>query len=275
METMVDRLDDKKTRLADALKRFDRLAVALSGGVDSALLLSLAHETIGRGVIAVTARSPIHPPQEVADAVEVARRLGIRHYIIESDEMEQPGFAANPPERCYICKTRVFARLLAFIREQGIDHLVHGANADDPGDYRPGLQAAAELGVTAPLLDAGMTKDDIRRLARERELHVWNKPAMACLATRIPYGTPVTRERLAQIEAAEQTLRDLGLAGFRVRHHGEIARIEVPADRIASLAADAMRSRVVKRLKAIGFLHVCMDLEGYVAGSMNRMLADR
>ena len=271
-KTMPDPFDDKKARLIDALKRFDRLAVALSGGVDSALLLSMAREVLGQQVIAVTARSPIHPREEVADAAAVARGLGIPHFIVDTDEMAQADFIANPPRRCYICKKIVFNRLLHLIREKGIEHLAHGANADDMADYRPGLQAAAELGVAAPLLDAGMTKDDIRRLAGERGLHVWNKPAMACYATRIPYGTPIDDTKVAQIEQAEAVLVDLGFAGGRIRHHGDVARIEVPLDRIEALVAAPLRGQVAERLKAIGFLHVCVDLEGYVSGSMNRVL---
>jgi uncharacterized protein len=246
--------------------------VALSGGVDSAVLLAEAHAVLGNRVVAVTAHSPIHPDQEVADAAKIAIEFGVTHLIVDSGEIERADFLANTPQRCYICKKAVFGQLLALIRQHGIQHLAHGANVDDLGDYRPGLSAARELGVAAPLLDAGLTKEDIRQVARERGLFVWDKPAMACFATRFPYGTPISPKTVEQVKRAEQILAEAGFIGFRVRHHGDVARIEVPVDQLSRLVADPLRSRIVAQFSDIGFLHVCADLEGYVPGSLNRVL---
>jgi uncharacterized protein len=267
-------LQDKNTRLKKFLKAFDRLAVALSGGVDSGLLLAEAHAVLGNRLIAVTARSPIHPEQEVADASRICSSLGVAHLIVDSDEIHRADFLANTPERCYICKKNVFGLLFSVIRAKGYTHLAHGANADDLGDYRPGLRAARELGVVAPLIHAGYTKDDIRRAARQRGLSVWDKPAMACIATRFPYGTPISAATVEQVKRAEQGLADAGLVGCRVRHHGDVARIEVPVEQLAMLVADPLRSRIVDQFRTIGFLHISLDLEGYVSGSMNRSLGD-
>ena len=265
--------EDKKKRLTKRLAGFDRLAVALSGGVDSALLLAEAQAALGERVIAVTARSPIHPEREVADAVKIADFLGVEHLIVDSSESEHPDFLANPPERCYICKKVIFGQLISVVGKRGISNLAHGANADDLDDYRPGLQAAEEMGVAAPLMDAGLTKADIRQMARQRHLLVWDKPAMACMATRFPYGSPIRLDVVAQIKQAETVLVDAGIQGGRVRYHGDVARIEVPLKQLAALVLDPLRTRVVERLRAIGFLHVSADLEGYVAGSLNRPLA--
>ncbi|WP_319409306.1 ATP-dependent sacrificial sulfur transferase LarE [uncultured Desulfosarcina sp.] len=265
-------LQEKKNRLRRHLQTFDRLAVALSGGVDSALLLAEAHAVLGRWVIAVTARSPIHPDQDVDDAATIAAGLGVPHFIVDSGEMGRADFLANTPERCYICKKNVFGHLLTLIREKGFKHLAHGANADDRGDYRPGMRAARELGVAAPLMDAGLTKDDIRRMAKDRGLFVWDKPAMACLATRFPYGTPLDAGKIEMVRYAEQVLAGIGLVGCRVRHHGAVARIEVPLDRLPALVADPLRGRIIEQFRKIGFLHITVDLEGYVPGSMNRVL---
>lgn len=267
-------LQEKKKGLIRLLKTFDSLAVALSGGVDSALLLAEAHAVLGKLVIAVTARSPIHPDRDVDDAATIAASLGVPHLIVDSGEMGRTDFLANTPERCYICKKTVFGHLLTLIREKGFQHLAHGANADDRGDYRPGMRAARELGVSAPLMDAGLTKDDIRQMAKDRGLFVWNKPAMACLATRFPYGTPIDADKIEKIRLAEQVLDAAGLVGCRVRHHGDVARIEVPLAQLPVLVADPLRRRIVEQFRKIGFLYISADLEGYVSGSMNRVLGD-
>ena len=267
-------LQEKKNRLTRLLKTFDRLAVALSGGVDSALLLAEAHAVLGRFVIAVTARSPIHPDQDLDDAAKIAASLGVPHFIVDSGEMGRADFLANTPERCYICKKSVFGHLMRLIREKGFQHLAHGANADDHSDYRPGMRAARELGVAAPLMDAGLTKGDIRRMAKDRGLFVWDKPAMACLATRFPYGTPINAAKIEMVRRAEQVLAGIGFVGCRVRHHGDVARVEVPLDRLPELVADPLRGRIIEHFRKIGFLHITVDLEGYVSGSMNRVLGD-
>lgn len=265
-------LQDKQTRLSRVLMSFDRLAVALSGGVDSALLLAEAHSVLGKNVIAVTARSPIHPNTEIDDAAKIAAILGVDHFIVDSQEMVRLDFIANTPERCYICKNSVFGHLMTLIRQKGFKNLAHGANVDDRGDYRPGMRAARELGVAAPLMEAGLNKNDIRRLAKNRDLFVWDKPAMACLATRIPYGISIDAVKIEQVRQAEQVLAAAGLVGCRVRHHGDVARIEVPVDQLSALVTDPLRHRIVESLRKIGFLYVSIDLEGYVSGSMNRVL---
>lgn len=265
-------LQDKRIRLLQVLKTFDRLAVALSGGVDSALLLAEARDVLANRVVAVTARSAIHPQHDVDDAARIAAELGVSHWMVDSTEMDRGDFLANTPERCYICKKVVFSQLLNLIREHGFLHLAHGANRDDQGDYRPGMKAARELGVVAPLIDAGFAKDDIRQLARARGLFVWDKPAMACLATRFPYGTGITPARVEQVRQAEALLASVGLAACRVRYHGDVARIEVPVNALSQVVVDPLRGRIVRCLRKIGFLHVAIDLEGYVAGSMNRSL---
>lgn len=272
---MCTSFEDKQKRLIECLAAFDRLAVALSGGVDSALLLAEAQAVLGNRVIAVTARSPIHPEREVADAVAIAEFLGVEHLIVDSRESEHADFLANPPERCYICKKVIFGQLISVVGKQGFSNLAHGANADDRGDYRPGMQAAEELGVAAPLMDAGLTKEDIRQMARQRRLFVWDKPSMACMATRFPYGSPILPDVVEQIKQAEAVLVDAGIEGGRVRYHGDVARVEVPLKHLTALVSDPLRMRVVERLRAIGFLHVSADLEGHISGSMNRPLAKR
>lgn len=269
---MQDALEDKQKRLHRRLRSFGRLAIAFSGGVDSAVLLAEAHAVLPGRVMALTARSPIHPAAERADARRIAAELGVPHLIVDSHEMAQADFLANPPERCYICKKTVLTQLVALAADNGFDHLAHGANADDRYDYRPGQRAADELGVAAPLMEAGLSKAEIRRIARDRGLFVWDKPAMACLATRLPYGSPIRIEQVAQVERAEAVLRAAGFPECRVRHHGAVARIEVPADQLTRLATEPVRRQLVERLRDIGFQHVAADLEGYVSGSMNRAI---
>ena len=265
-------LQDKKKRLEAVLSSYDRLAVALSGGVDSAFLLASARDMIGEAVVAVTARSSIHFDREVADAAKVAESLGVPHLIIDSDEMELPEFLENTPQRCYICKKHLFGKMQSLVKQRGFPVLAHGSNVDDLKDFRPGLQAAREFGVVAPLEEAGLTKSDIRRLARKRGLFVWNKPAMACIASRFPYGSPINSEKIEQVKAAEQILVNQGFMGCRIRHHGAIARIEVQLPQLPELISEPIRSRIVDELKQLGFLYICMDMEGYVSGSMNRSL---
>lgn len=262
----------KKERLTAVLRRHAPLAVAFSGGVDSTFLTAVAAEALGDGVTAVTVQAPIHSRREIAEAVETAAALGVRHLVIPMAEIEDPAFVSNPPDRCYICKKIVFGRIMERLSARGITRLAHGANLDDLGDYRPGLKAAEEMGVLAPLVDAALGKADIRALSRAMGLPTWNRPSAACLASRIPYGRPITLSVLAMIETAEEALQDLGFAGCRVRHHGDIARIEVPASDIERLAAEATRGEVTARLRAIGFAHVALDLEGYTQGSLNRVL---
>lgn len=269
---MDSELEEKNRRLREALKRCRPLAVAFSGGVDSSFLVATAAAVLGDDVTAFTVHAPIHSRREVAQAVDTAAKLGVRHVVIPFDEMGDPEFTANPPNRCYICKKIVFGEILRHAAALGLPHLAHGVNLDDLGDYRPGLKAAGEMGVLAPLVEAGLTKADIRELSHAVGLPTWDRPSMACLASRIPYGRPITAAVLQMVETAEEALQDLGFAGCRVRHHGEIARIEVAGRDVERIAREETRQAVVARLRAIGFTHVTLDLEGYIQGSLNRTL---
>lgn len=265
-------LAEKRKRLAAILAGWDSLAVAFSGGVDSTYLLAMARSNIGERVLAITARSPLHPKRETAAAAEVARFLGVRHIIVPSSEMTLAEFTANPPNRCYVCKRNVMAEVLATAAENGITRVAHGAHAGDLSDYRPGLKAAVELGLEAPLMEAGLDQAEIRELSRRMRLPTWKKPSMACLASRIPYGNPITVPALGMVEEAEDFLRDVGFSHCRVRHHGEVARIEVAGGAVSRLLREPIRGQVLLRLREIGFAHVAVDIEGYTTGSLNRSL---
>jgi len=262
----------KFRRMLAGLAAYDRLGVAFSGGVDSSVLLIAAHRVLGDKVVAFTARSPIHPPADFAAACSVAAAAGIDLVQIQTDEWQQEAFLTNTADRCYECKKILFARMAAVAADYGIAALVHGANADDAADYRPGLRAAAEMGVGAPLADAGLGKADIRQLARSLGLSVWDRPAMACLATRIPYGQPITLDALNLVAAAEDVLAHNGFAACRVRIADRSAHIEVPLDQMERLVATRLRAAVVQKLRSLGLLRICLDLEGYVPGKMNRWL---
>ncbi len=268
---MIDaELKTKRDRLAAILEGLDSLVVAFSGGVDSTLLLAMAREALGDRVLAVTAESPIHPRAETGSARNLARGLGVRHILFRSGEMAQPDFLANLKGRCYLCKKSMLTEVFKIARENNIPHVAHGANLDDLDDFRPGFKAAEEMGVLAPLMDAAFTKADVRALSRAMNLETWNKPAMACLASRVPYETVITSEILAMVERGEIVLMDLGFTACRLRHHGPVARIEAPPDDIPGMLDAPLREKIVRRLRAIGYLHVSLDLEGYVQGSLNR-----
>jgi uncharacterized protein len=237
--------------------------------VDSTFLLAVAHSVLGDRLVAVTAQSPVHPARESAFAVRFAKSRHIRHRLVRSQEMQQADFLANPLDRCYICKKNILAQLLAIGRQLGVDRVAHGANVDDLGDYRPGMQAAEEAGVAAPLLEAGLTKDDIRRLSKQMNLETWDRPSMACLATRIPYGTPITETALKMVDQAEELLLNLGFTTCRVRHHGDVCRIELLPDELVKALEGDIRRTVAIELRRIGFRYVTVDLQGYVQGSMN------
>ena len=264
-------MNAKFDALRDRLESLGSVLVAYSGGVDSSLLLKVATMTPAR-VLAVTAASATYPQAEIEAAAQLAREMEVRHMIIDTDEMDNPVFCANPPERCYHCKKSLFASLQSIAREQGLQAIIDGANADDRGDFRPGSEAARECGVFSPLQEAGLTKTDIRHLARCLGLPNWDKPSMACLSSRIPYGQAITIEKLEQVAAAEAYLRQLGLQEVRVRHHDSIARIEVNPSAFALLIDDRVRQALTGRLQELGFTYVTLDLQGFRSGSMNAVL---
>ncbi len=263
---------DKKARLIAALKKMNPLLVAFSGGVDSAFLLAAANETLGREVTAATAVSPIHPLRERMEAITFARERDIPHLLFSSHESDLPEFLANGPNRCYHCKKSLFETLWEIARKMGFHYIVHGANVDDLDDYRPGLQAAVEAGIRAPLVDASLNKAEIRLLSKKMGLPQWDKPSMACLASRLPYGSAITEKKLNMIETAEEFLLNKGFKTLRVRHHGAVARIEAgPAERELILN-DAIRKDIIKKFRHIGFSHIALDLEEFTSGKMNRSI---
>ena len=270
-------METKAARLRADLGKLGSVAIAYSGGTDSSYLLAVALDVLGPSpVLALTADSPLTPRAELAEARALAAELGARHLVLPSDDLAQPDIVANPPDRCYHCKFSRFGALLEIARAEGYAHLVHGENADDAADYRPGSRAAEELGVHAPLRTAGLVKAEVRALARERGLPNWDRPANACLASRFPYGTPLTAEALARVEAAEEAVRQAwGLRQLRVRDHYPVARLEVPAEKIARLAQPENRAVAVQQLRALGYRYVTLDLAGYRMGSLNDELEDR
>ncbi|MBN2418975.1 MAG: ATP-dependent sacrificial sulfur transferase LarE [Deltaproteobacteria bacterium] len=260
----------KKEELVRKLKNMPSLLVAFSGGVDSTFLLAVAADTLGDRVIAVTANSFIHPFSDRQMAAEFVTGRGIKHIVFDSAEIKIPGFTANSPDRCYHCKKALCNKLRQIAEEKGISHIAHAINTDDLGDYRPGIKAAEETGLIAPLVDAGLSKQEIRYLSKEMGLATWDKPSMACLASRIPYGTAITEEKISMIEKAEKIIAHEGFRQYRVRHHGTVARIEVSENEISRLMDTGLREKIISGLKKLGFKHIALDLEGYTSGSMNR-----
>jgi uncharacterized protein len=251
--------------------------VAYSGGVDSTFVAAIAHDVLGASALAITGVSPSVPTSEVEEAKALAGQIGITHELIDTREMDDPDYVKNNPDRCFHCKDELYGRLARIAGERGFAAVLDGCNLDDTGDFRPGRRAAAEHRVRSPLLEAELTKDDIRELSRERGLPTWDKPAMACLSSRIPYGTPVTIEALSSVEQAEKYLRSLGIRQLRVRHHvlpsgDTVARIETDDGGMDALLAD--RQAISERLKALGYLYVTLDLAGYRTGSLNQALKE-
>ncbi len=262
---------EKLNKMRKILRDLGSVAVAYSGGVDSTFLMKVAAEELGDMALAVTARSETYPAWERAEAVLMAKRFGFRHRIIATSELGIPGFSSNPPDRCYFCKSELFRTLREIANQEGLLHLVDGTTASDLDDYRPGRKAARELGVASPILEAGLSKEEVRQLSRTLQLPTWDKPAYACLASRFPYSQDITEEKLQKVELAEDFLRDLGVGQCRVRHHGDLARIEVEAGDIKKLMLQD-RERILEYMTGLGFTYVTMDLMGYRQGSMNEAL---
>lgn len=268
-------LDEKLARLEKLLIGLESAVVAFSGGVDSTFLLKIAADTLGRDkVLALTATSPTYPTFEFEQSRKLAEQIGVKQLVLESNELEIPGFAENNPRRCYHCKHELFSLCLREAERAGFRAVLDGSNLDDLGDYRPGRDAVKELQVRSPLLEAELGKEDIRQLSRQFDLPTWNKQAFACLSSRFPYGTRITAERLSQIDRCESWLREQGFHNYRVRYHERIARIEVAQIEIARLLDAELRQQLVTEFKAAGFTYVTLDLQGYRTGSMNETLPD-
>ena len=267
-------LDLKFQKLKDSIKDLKSVAIAYSGGVDSTFLLKVAADVLGNNVIAITAKSSTYPEREFKEAVKYIEGIGAKHIVIISEELEIEGFAKNPVNRCYFCKKELFSKIRKVADDNNINAVLDGSNADDVSDFRPGTKAAMELNVISPLKDAGFTKNDIRALSKKLGVPTWNKPAFACLSSRFPYGNEITVEKLSMVERAEQFLMDLGFRQIRVRHHEDIARVEVNAEERTKFFDIKIMDKVANELKSIGFKYVTLDLLGYRTGSMNEVLSE-
>ena len=266
-------LDEKRERLLEFIRRFDSCVVAFSGGVDSALVAKAAQVALGEKAVAVTAVSASVAAGELEQARQVARSIGLRHEVIETGEFENPAYTQNAPDRCFHCKSELYTQLEHLTEKFAAAVVFNGANIDDAGDYRPGAKAAQQHAVRSPLAECGLSKSDVRELARAWDLPVWDKPATPCLSSRVAYGEEVTPERLHRIDQAERLLRSLGLDEVRVRYHrGDLARLEVPLTAIERLASEPVRGKLAAELKRLGFKYVTLDLEGFRSGSQNAVL---
>ena len=259
----------KVLQLRQLLRQLERVVVCFSGGVDSSYLLAESVSVLSQNAVALTAVSPSLAREEGTDARRLAQQLGARHLLVETHELDDPRYAANPVNRCYFCKVEVYGVAVEQARRLGILHVLDGFNVDDRGDHRPGRRAAQEYGVRSPLDELEFTKADIRQAARRIDLPVWDKPALACLSSRFPYGTPITPERLTQVGRCERVLRDLGFRVYRVRYHDSVARLEVAAEELQKLLAPEVRGEITQRFREAGFTYVTVDLQGYRTGSLN------
>jgi pyridinium-3,5-biscarboxylic acid mononucleotide sulfurtransferase len=267
-------LDAKRDQLLNLLRSYGSCAVAFSGGIDSTVVAKAAQLALGDAALAVTGTSASLAAGELDEAVELARLIGIRHEVISTDEFSNPDYLQNAPDRCYHCKTELYTHLEGLAERLSVAVVVNGANLDDLGDYRPGMQAAQEHRVTSPLAECGFRKADVRALAAAWELPTWDKPATPCLSSRVAYGEAVTPERLAMIDRGEQFLREQGLGVVRVRYHkGDVARLEVPTEALSRLCEPPLRDALVEQFKALGFKYVTLDLEGFRSGSLNALVS--
>jgi uncharacterized protein len=271
---MQESLQEKYDHLCNIVVQADSAIIAFSGGVDSTFLLKVCVDELGERALAVTARSETFPVRELKEAKTLARQIGAEHLIIDSEELEVPGFSNNPPNRCFLCKSELFSKLKQVGEDHGIPWIFDGSNIDDQGDFRPGRVAARQLGVRSPLEEAGLGKEEIRTLSKMLNLPTWDKPAFACLSSRFPYHTKITRPALRQIEDAENFLWNLGMREFRVRHHDTMARIELGERELSLLWQDHQRHKIVQHLKSLGYKYVTLDLQGYRTGSMNETLTE-
>jgi uncharacterized protein len=270
---MSSEIETKTKKLKEIFQSMEKVLVAFSGGVDSTLLLKVAQDTLGdKNVFAVTARSPLYPERELAGVKKLVQTLGARHRLIESNELEIPGFSENPPNRCYYCKEKLFRELLEIAKEESIPFIVEGSTLDDDMDHRPGRMAIQELGIRSPLKEAMFTKIEVRELSKELGLSTWDKPSFACLASRFPYGEEITEQGLRMVDEAEDFLFGLGFKQVRVRHYGNLARIEILNEEMSRLMNSSLREKVVSHLKEIGYRYITLDLQGFRSGSMNEVL---
>lgn len=268
-------LTEKYEKLKVILSNLESVAIGFSGGVDSTFLLKAAKDVLGDDVLAVTARSSTYPEREFLEAKEYAKNMNAKHEIIISEELDIEGFSKNPVDRCFHCKNELFSKIKEVASQKGYKYVVDGSNLDDEGDFRPGMKAAKELGVRSPLREAGLTKEDIRELSKDLDLPTWNKPAFACLSSRFPYGNEITKEKLSMVEKAEEYLRSLGITQIRVRHHENIARIEVDPRERRKFFDEELMDQIGETLKAIGFTYITLDILGYRSGSMNEVLSEK
>lgn len=272
MQNKIHDSNKKFEELKEILVNMESALIAYSGGVDSTFLLKVAKDVLGKNVLAVTEMSPVYPSEETKQAVTLAQEMGVRHEFFETQDLSNPEFVNNPKDRCYWCKKDLFGDLLRIAKKHNLNYVLDGTNFDDVDDFRPGMQAACELGIRSPLKEVRLTKDEIRHFSQQLGLPTWNKPSFACLASRFPYGMKITKENLDKVDKAERFLKKLGIAQLRVRHHDTIARIEVLAEDMPILLEAQTRRRLISYFKELGYAYVTVDLEGYRTGSMNETL---
>lgn len=268
----MDKLNQKLDQLEKLLQKMGSVLIAFSGGVDSSFLLKIAFSVLDNKVLAVTATSPTYPKKELKEAKEIAKNIGVKHLIISSNELKIKNFRHNPPDRCYFCKKELFSKLKEIAEKKRINYILDGSNCDDLDDFRPGFKAKEEFGVRSPLLEVGLKKDDIRALSRELGLSTWDKPPFACLASRFPYFEEINERKLKMVEEAEDYLREQGIKQIRIRHHNNLARIEVLKEDLDIFFNSLFREKVTNKLMKIGYNYVTLDLQGYRRGSMNEIL---